>query len=143
MSRLKVSEPGIERVPRKSGDEITEILVNSIIRDTNYSRIVREWDDKIGWVDLELLNKPLQKGDRLLAYVNSMGGTSIAELYLVYRQLAEICELEGLQIVRNLIGPYMTSLDMQGCSITLLKLDDEMLRLWDRPVKTPNLRWGV
>ena len=61
MSRLKVSEPGIERVPRKSGDEITEILVNSIIRDTNYSRIVREWDDKIGWVDLELLNKPLQK----------------------------------------------------------------------------------
>lgn len=136
-------EPGRERVPRKSGDEITEILVNSIIRDTNYSRIVREWDDKIGWVDLELLNKPLQKGDRLLAYVNSMGGTSIAELYLVYRQLAEICELEGLQIVRNLIGPYMTSLDMQGCSITLLKLDDEMIRLWDRPVKTPSLRWGV
>ena len=92
---------------------------------------------------MELLNKPLQKGDRLLAYVNSMGGTSIAELYLVYRQLAEICELEGLQIVRNLIGPYMTSLDMQGCSITLLKLDDEMIRLWDRPVKTPSLRWGV
>ena len=95
------------------------------------------------WVDLELLNKPFEKGDRLLAYVNSMGGTSIAELYLVYRKLAEICELEGLEIVRNLIGPYMTSLDMQGCSITLLKLDDEMIRLWDAPVKTPSLRWGI
>jgi dihydroxyacetone kinase-like protein len=137
-------EPGKERVPMKSGDEITEILVNSIINDTNYRRIVREWDHQIGkWRDLELLNKPWQKGDRLLAYVNSMGGTPIAELYLVYRKLAEICELEGLQIVRNLIGPYMTSLDMQGCSITLLKLDDEMIRLWDAPVKTPSLRWGV
>ncbi|MCW9682097.1 dihydroxyacetone kinase subunit DhaK, partial [Dolichospermum planctonicum UHCC 0167] len=62
---------------------------------------------------------------------------------IIFGQLAEICELEGLQIVRNLIGPYMTSLDMQGCSITLLKLDDEMIRLWDRPVKTPSLRWGV
>ncbi|MTJ08750.1 MULTISPECIES: dihydroxyacetone kinase subunit DhaK [unclassified Anabaena] len=137
-------EPGKERVPMKSGDEITEILANSIINDTNYRRIVREWDHQIGkWRDLELLNKPWQKGDRLLAYVNSMGGTPIAELYLVYRKLAEICELEGLQIVRNLIGPYMTSLDMQGCSITLLKLDDEMIRLWDAPVKTPSLRWGV
>jgi dihydroxyacetone kinase-like protein len=137
-------EPGIERISLKSGDEITEILANSIINDTNYSRKVREWDDQMGaWTDLELLNKPLQKGDRLLAYVNSMGGTPMGELYLVYRKLAEICELAGLQIVRNLIGPYMTSLDMQGCSITLLKLDDEMLRLWDAPVKTASLRWGV
>ncbi|MDD1417675.1 dihydroxyacetone kinase subunit DhaK [Dolichospermum sp. ST_sed1] len=137
-------EQGKEKVPMKSGDEITDILANSIINDPNYCRIVREWDDKIGkWVDLELLNKPFEKGDRLLAYVNSMGGTSIAELYLVYRKLAEICELEGLEIVRNLIGPYMTSLDMQGCSITLLKLDDEMIRLWDAPVKTPSLRWGI
>jgi dihydroxyacetone kinase-like protein len=137
-------EPGRERVSMKSGDEITEILVRSLINDTAYSRTVREWDEsKEGWVDVELLNKPLQKGDRLLAYVNSMGGTPVSELYLVYRKLAEICEMEGLQIVRNLIGPYMTSLEMQGCSITLLKLDEEMLRLWDAPVKTASLRWGV
>ncbi|MBD2667030.1 dihydroxyacetone kinase, DhaK subunit [Richelia sinica FACHB-800] len=137
-------EPGRNRISLKSGDEITELLAQTIINDTEYRRTVREWSEvKEKWVDLELLNKPLQKGDRLLAFVNSMGGTPIAELYLVYRKLAEICELEGLQIVRNLIGPYITSLDMQGCSITLLKLDDEMLRLWDAPVKTPSLRWGV
>ncbi|MEB3146653.1 MAG: dihydroxyacetone kinase subunit DhaK, partial [Cylindrospermopsis raciborskii 1523720] len=67
----------------------------------------------------------------------------ISELYLVYRKLVELCEQEGLEIVRNLIGPYMTSLEMQGCSITLLKLDEEMLDLWDAPVKTASLRWGV
>ncbi|MEA5620944.1 dihydroxyacetone kinase subunit DhaK [Cronbergia sp. UHCC 0137] len=144
-------EPGTERVSMKSGDEITEILARwlcppqaSLLDDTTYSRTVKEWNETKGkWVDIELLNKPLQKSDRLLAFVNSMGGTPIAELYLVYRKLAEICEQEGLQIVRNLIGPYMTSLEMQGCSITLLKLDDEMLKLWDAPVKTPSLRWGV
>ncbi|MEA5576025.1 dihydroxyacetone kinase subunit DhaK [Anabaena sp. UHCC 0451] len=137
-------EPGIERVSMMSGDEITEVLVRSLIDDTVYNRTVREWNEaKAGWIDVELLNKPWQKGDRLLAYVNSMGGTPVSELYLVYRKLAEICEMEGLQIVRNLIGPYMTSLEMQGCSITLLRLDEEMLRLWDAPVKTASLRWGV
>ncbi|MBD2570354.1 dihydroxyacetone kinase subunit DhaK [Anabaena lutea] len=137
-------EPGRERVAMKSVDEITEILVNSLTDDTAYSRTVREWNEATDrWVDVELLNKPLQKGDRILAFVNSMGGTPISELYLVYRKLAEICEQQGLQIVRNLIGPYITSLEMQGCSITLLKLDDEMLRLWDAPVKTPSLRWGM
>jgi dihydroxyacetone kinase-like protein len=105
---------------------------------------VREWDEATGeWVDVELISPALQKGDRLLAFVNSMGGTPVSELYLVYRKLAEICEQQGLQIVRNLIGPYVTSLDMQGCSITLLKLDDEMIQLWDAPVNTPSWRWGV
>ncbi|AFZ60933.1 dihydroxyacetone kinase subunit DhaK [Anabaena cylindrica FACHB-243] len=137
-------EPGRARVSMKSGDEITEILVASLIDDLPYGRTVREWNEVTdGWVDVELLNKPLQKGDRILAFVNSMGGTPISELYIVYRKLAEICEMAGLQIVRSLIGPYITSLEMQGCSITLLKLDDEMLRLWDAPVKTPSLRWGV
>ena len=70
-----------------------------------------------------------------------MGGTPLSELYIVYRKLAEICQKHGLQIVRNLIGNYITSLEMQGCSITLLKVDDEMLRLWDAPVKTASLCW--
>lgn len=137
-------EPGRERIDLKSADEITEILVQSIVDDGDYSRIVREWDeDKDEWVDVELINPGLQSGDRLLAFVNNMGGTPVSELYIVYRQLAAICERQGLQIVRNLIGSHITSLDMQGCSITLLKLDDEMTRLWDAPVKTPSWRWGI
>ncbi|MEH2223178.1 dihydroxyacetone kinase subunit DhaK [Nostoc sp.] len=137
-------EPGIERTAIKSVDEITEILTRSLIEDAAYSRILREWDeDKGEWVDVELTNLPFAKGDRLLAFVNSMGGTPISELYIVYRKLAQICEQQELQIVRNLIGPYITSLEMQGCSITLLKLDDEMIRLWDAPVKTPSWRWGI
>ncbi|MEA5502161.1 dihydroxyacetone kinase subunit DhaK [Halotia wernerae UHCC 0503] len=135
-------EPGIERISLESVDQITERLARSIIDDPPYRRVVREWDEDQGeWVDVELINPSLQTGDRLLAFVNSMGGTPVAELYLVYRKLAEICEQQGLQIVRNLIGSYVTSLEMQGCSITLLKLDDEMIQLWDVPVKTASLRW--
>lgn len=137
-------EPGRERMPIKSVDEITEILTRSIIEDSSYSRTLREWDENKGeWVDVELTDPKLQAGDRVLAFVNSMGGTPLSELYIVYRKLVEICEKHKLQIVRNLIGPYVTSLEMQGCSITLLKLDDEMMQLWDAPVKTPSLRWGV
>lgn len=137
-------EPGRERKAITSVDEITEMLALSIIEDTPYHRTLREWDeDKGEWVDVELINPVFQPGDKILAFVNSMGGTPISELYIIYRKLAQICEKKGLQIVRNLVGPYITSLEMQGCSITLLKLDSEMMRLWDAPVKTPNLRWGV
>jgi len=137
-------EPGRERMAQKSADEMTEMLALSIIEDSTYSRTVREWDEDGGeWVDVELIDQPFQRSDRVLAFVNSMGGTPISELYIVYRKLAEICQKQGIQIVRNLVGPYITSLEMQGCSITLLKLDDEMIRLWDAPVKTPSLRWGI
>lgn len=135
-------EPGRERMPLKSVDEITEILALSIINDRRYSRTVREWDEpQEEWVDVELVNSEFKSGDRVLAFVNGMGGTPLSELYIVYRKLAEICQKHGLQIVRNLIGNYITSLEMQGCSITLLKVDDEMLRLWDAPVKTASLCW--
>lgn len=137
-------EPGRERKSLVSVDEITEMLAISIIEDTPYSRTVREWDEEKGeWVDVERIDPVFQNGDRVLAFVNGMGATPLSELYLVYRKLAEICKKKGLYIVRNLIGPYITSLEMQGCSITLLKVDDEMVRLWDAPVKTPSLRWGV
>ena len=79
----------------------------------------------------------------MIAFVNSLGGTPVAELYGVYRKLAQICDARGVKIVRNLIGPYITSLEMQGCSITLVKADAEILKFWDAPVKTPALRWGV
>jgi phosphoenolpyruvate---glycerone phosphotransferase subunit DhaK len=137
-------EPGRERIDLKSASEITEMLGRSLIEDAGYTRTVREWDEESGeWIDVELVDPGFARGDRVLAFVNSMGGTPLSELYIVYRKLAEICELQGLQIVRNLIGAYITSLDMQGCSITLLKLDDKMIRLWDAPVKTPSLRWGI
>jgi dihydroxyacetone kinase-like protein len=134
-------EPGRERYEMKTADEITEMLALAIIDDGAYTRTVREWDnDKGEWYELELTDDPFQAGDQVIAFVNSMGGTPLSELYAVYRKLAEICEAKGLTIVRNLIGPYITSLEMQGCSITLLKADDEILKFWDAPVNTPGLR---
>ena len=137
-------EPGRERMAMKSADEIADMLAINIIEDVGYRRILREWDeDKGEWQEVELIDQPFEPGDRILAFVNSMGGTPISELYIIYRKLVEICEQKGLHIVRNFIGPYITSLEMQGCSITLLKLDDELIKFWDAPVKTPALRWGI
>src|ERR1700759_3554219 len=86
---------------------------------------------------------PFSSGDKVLAFVNGMGGTPLLELYVVYAEVARIAQEHGLTVERNLIGNYITSLDMQGCSITLLKLADEIMRYWDAPVNTPALRWGV
>ena len=79
----------------------------------------------------------------MLAFVNGMGGTPLIELYVVYNELNKFLQERGITIARNLVGDYITSLEMAGCSITLLKLDDELTRLWDAPVNTPALRWGV
>jgi phosphoenolpyruvate---glycerone phosphotransferase subunit DhaK len=113
-------EPGRRRMALHSADEITEMLADPIIKDL-----------------------PFEKGDKVIVMVNGMGGTPLIELYIVYRKLAEICEAHGITIARNLIGDYITSLEMAGCSITLLKADDEILGYWDAPVKTPGLRWGM
>ena len=86
---------------------------------------------------------PFSSGDKVLAFVNGMGGTPLLELYVVYAEVAKIAQEHGLSIERNLIGNYITSLEMQGCSITLVKLDDDMVRYWDAPVNTPALRWGA
>jgi dihydroxyacetone kinase-like protein len=86
---------------------------------------------------------PFRSGDKVLAFVNGMGGTPLVELYVVYNALAKILEGRGITIARNLIGNYITSLEMAGCSITLLRLDDELTGYWDAPVNTPGLRWGV
>ena len=113
-------EPGRERKPMATAAEIVEMLAGSIVEDL-----------------------PLGEGDNVLAFVNSMGGTPLIELYVVYNDLHRFLADRGITITRNLIGPYITSLEMQGCSITLLKLDDELTGLWDAPVNTPGLRWGV
>ena len=85
---------------------------------------------------------PFSSGDNVIATVNGMGGTPLIELYLVYNELNEFLKDKGITIARKLVGNYITSLDMAGCSITLLKADDELLQLWDAPVHTPALRWG-
>jgi dihydroxyacetone kinase-like protein len=137
-------EPGRERVDHTSADEITEMMALSIIEDDVYTREVREWDDTEGtWIDVEISSTPFRSGDQVLAFVNSMGGTPLSELYIVYRKLVEICQKKDLHIIRSMIGAYITSLEMQGCSITLLRVDDEMIELWDSPVLTPALRWGI
>jgi dihydroxyacetone kinase-like protein len=80
---------------------------------------------------------------KLLAFVNGLGGTPLIELYLVYNELAKQLADRGLKISRNLVGNYITSLEMAGVSITLVELDDELTELWDAPVHTPALRWGA
>ena len=113
-------EPGRERRKLATADEITEALMTPILDDL-----------------------PFSSGDRVLAFVNGMGGTPLIELYVIYNKVAQLCAERGLKIERNLVGSYITSLEMAGTSITLLKLDDEFTRFWDAPVHTPALRWGV
>jgi dihydroxyacetone kinase-like protein len=113
-------EPGRERMKLAEAREVVERLAGPIADDL-----------------------PFESGDEVLAFVNSMGGTPLIELYVVYNELHRYLEGRGIRITRNLIGPYITSLEMAGCSITMLKLDEELTRLWDAPVKTPALRWGT
>ncbi len=129
-------EPGTHRMPIKSVDEMTAYAAAQIIDDPAYTRVVREWDGQ-DWAEKTLTDEPFAQGDQVIAFVNSMGGTPVSELYAVYRKLDEVCKAKGLTIVRNLVGPYITSLEMQGFSITLLKADDEILKFWDAPAKTP------
>lgn len=136
-------EPGRQRLPMKTVDEITEMMTMAIVTDGDYSRTVREQNANGEWADLKLTSPALKKGDSVIAFVNGMGGTPLSELYAAYRKLTKVLEANGLKIARNLIGPYITSLEMAGMSITLLKTDDEILKFWDAPVKTPGLRWGA
>jgi phosphoenolpyruvate---glycerone phosphotransferase subunit DhaK len=82
-------------------------------------------------------------GDGVICFVNGMGGTPLIELYLMFAEVSDLLEQAGVSVARSLVGPYITSLEMAGCSVTLLKADDELLRLWDAPVNTPGMRWGV
>lgn len=113
-------EPGRTRMKVKPADEIVEMLMEPIISDI-----------------------PYKSGDEVLMFVNGMGGTPLLELYIVYRKAHEIATKKGLKVIRSLIGPYITSLEMAGTSITLLKMDEQLTGLWDAPVKTPGMRWGV
>jgi len=85
----------------------------------------------------------LKRGDSVLAFVNGMGGSPLIELYVAYDSVARILDAKGISIKRSLVGSYITSLEMAGFSVTLLRLDDELLRWWDAPVHTAALRWGI
>ena len=112
-------EPGRERIPLEPADAIVDRLLAPILEDL-----------------------PFESGDRVLLFVNGMGGTPQIELYIVFRRAAEVLRERGIEVARSLVGNYVTSLEMQGVSITLLKLDDEFVELWDAPVNTIALRWG-
>jgi dihydroxyacetone kinase-like protein len=113
-------EPGRHRIKLEPADKITEMLLEPVVEDL-----------------------PYKEGDEVLLFVNSMGGTPLIELYIVYRKAVEILDAKGIKVVRNLIGPYITSLEMAGMSITLLKMDEDLKKLWDAPVKTAGMRWGI
>jgi dihydroxyacetone kinase-like protein len=90
-----------------------------------------------------LADQPLAAGDRTIVMVNGLGATPLLELYVVFREVAQALHDRGVEIARNLVGNYVTSLDMAGVSLTVCKADSEMLALWDAPVNTPALRWGT
>ena len=113
-------EPGRRRVPLAPAHEVAQMLVEPILGDLDFTG-----------------------GDGVIAFVNGMGGTPLLELYLMYQEVATLLGKHGVTVVRSLVGPYITSLDMAGCSVTLLKVDDDLLSLWDAPVRTPGLRWGA
>ncbi|MGW6934758.1 dihydroxyacetone kinase subunit DhaK [Lentzea sp. NPDC054927] len=113
-------EPGRHRVPVGSASEMVSALLDPILEDL-----------------------PFASGDRVLLFTNSMGGTPLIELYLAHGIAEQLLADRGITVERRLVGPYITSLEMQGMSLTLLRLDDEMISLWDAPVHTAALRWGV
>lgn len=113
-------EPGRKRLKVQDAAAVTEMLATPILDDL-----------------------PFKSGDNVLAFVNGLGGTPQIELYIIYNELAKILSARGITISRNLVGSYITSLEMAGCSITLVKLDDELTQLWDAPVLTPALHWGM
>ena len=83
----------------------------------------------------------LASGEKVLLFVNGMGGTPLSELYVVYGRARALLAERGVDVVRSLVGNYVTSLEMQGASVTVLRLDDELTALWDAPVHTAALRW--
>jgi phosphoenolpyruvate---glycerone phosphotransferase subunit DhaK len=106
--------------------------------------VLRQWDGEKGeWVENNQTTEPLNEQDSVIVLVNGLGGTPLSELYAVYRKTAEILTGRNIHIARNLVGTFCSSIDMQGVSITLLKVDEEMLTLWDFPVSTPALRWKM
>jgi len=113
-------EPGRRRVPLASAAEVAAMLVEPILADRDFAG-----------------------AGGVLLFVNGMGATPLMELYLMYDQVSALLDRAGVRVARSLVGSYVTSLDMAGCSVTVVGLDEQLIGLWDAPVCTPALRWGV
>jgi dihydroxyacetone kinase-like protein len=113
-------EPGRERIQLAPARDIAAMLLEPILADL-----------------------PFRSGEGVVCFVNGLGGTPLIELYVMFNEVRKILAGHGVQIARSLVGSYITSLDMAGTSVTLLRVDDELLSLWDAPVRTPALRWGI
>jgi len=113
-------EPGRHRIPIASANEITDMLLDPVVEDLG-----------------------LAAGEKVLLLVNGMGGTPASELSIVYLHARQRLEAMGAEVARSLVGNYVTSLEMQGASVTVLRLDDELTELYDAPVRTAALRWGL
>lgn len=111
-------ERGRQRIPRAPADQVVEMLLEPIMADLD-----------------------VRTGDHMLVLVSGLGGTPQQELYIVYRHLHEMLTLRGVTIEQQLIGNYITSLEMAGCAVTLMRVDSELLDLWNAPVHTPTLWW--
>ena len=116
-------EPGRERRPLAPARELAAMLVEPVLTDLSGQASGSGVGDAI-------------------VMLNGMGGTPLLEQYLMYGEVAAILEKSGVRVARCLVGNYITSLEMAGCSLTVLRADDELVRLWDAPVNTPGLRWG-
>ena len=106
-------EPGTHREPIRKADEVADLLLEQILADIDYS------------------------GSEVAVLVNGAGGTPLMELYIVNNRVADVLAEKGIKVYRTFVGEYMTSLEMQGFSISLLRLDGEMKRLLDAPADTP------
>ena len=113
-------EPGRERLKVEPAAKVVERLASAVVEDL-----------------------PFNEGDEVLAFVNGMGGTPLIELFIVYRELHHFLQERGITIGRRLVGNYITSLEMAGCSISVTAVDAAALALWDAPVRTAVLRWGI
>lgn len=110
-------EPGRERRGMMTAGEIADVAVDVVLAHLRPDRPV-------------------------LVLVNGAGGTPLLELYGFHAEVQRVLDERRVPVARALVGPYVTSLDMAGCSVTLCLADEELLRLWDAPVRTPALRWG-
>jgi phosphoenolpyruvate---glycerone phosphotransferase subunit DhaK len=114
-------EPGRRRVPVAPARDLAAALVEPVVDDL-----------------------ALRRGQTVIALLNGMGATPLIELYLMFHEVQSLLrDMMGVTVARSLVGNYITSLEMAGCSVTLLRADDEIVRLWDAPVATPGLRWGA
>ncbi|MDJ0324687.1 dihydroxyacetone kinase subunit DhaK [Cryobacterium sp. PH31-AA6] len=112
-------EPGRRRVPLAGAAEVARQLVEPILADMDFT------------------------GAPTIVMLNGLGGTPLIELYVMYAEVAKLLDAAGITVARSLVGNYITALDMAGCSVTVLRADEDLIRLWDAPVSTTGMRWGI